>query len=240
MTAAILLMVAVAIESPDARELSLRRWLRYLTAIMRPHLGRALRLPSGITGASFTLRKHGPDLRKEWTQLTGANLAVRAKSIAHKGPAAWGRVYWQGLHDVSALYVSRNASAGLCFIKLLPCVLPCQTCRRHIPDKLRDTLDIREAAAASGSRRRWMNYVIIVHNRVTRDVKDIGAGVEYPLLLKEPRSTAAALRLVRNHAASGRTGISNAVKGSGDNDCGCEVPAELLPTAAAPLTQTPV
>ena len=117
-----------------------------------------------------------------------------------KASGMWGPIFWQGLHNISALYTHRTRESMLTMWSMLPYVLPCRPCRIHVLKNLSDTKNQR---LATRSRMEAVNYVITLHNLVTSQVHrdDPEIIIYYPMLTEEP-SIEDALTFVKNHSRS--------------------------------------
>ena len=80
----------------------------------------------------------------------------------------WGPIYWQGLHDFSAIFTlnSRNKTRFMTIVLMLPVILPCIKCRNHIRQTVSQP-SFYSRLLALKHRSEFVNYIIDLHNLVT-------------------------------------------------------------------------
>lgn len=155
-----------------------------------------------------------------WRRATGLRSSTSTLRLAARDPARWGPIMWQALHDLSAFYSARTASCLRTLLRhLLPAVLPCAKCRRHVADHL---YALRETFARAKTRVAFVDAVIQLHNCASRAIKGPGRAMIYPPLaesraLSGPKaSTEELLVLLRNHGRSSVPG-----EDEDREECGC-------------------
>lgn len=157
---------------------------------------------------------------RPWALLSRAD--HRAASSAQGNSNRWGPVFWQALHNLSALFSLGQLRLHLLEIfKLLPYVLPCRVCRLHAQDNL---VRMRNVLVRANSRAGFVNAVVELHNYITRHLKPAKVALMYPIPFAEPTgrlrvTLRVALDAVADHSHSS---IPEAV---GKQDCGCKVKA---------------
>jgi hypothetical protein len=53
-----------------------------------------------------------------------------------EGNLFWGPAYWKTLHSIAASYDTSKRAAFVTFINVLPALLPCAACARHLKENL--------------------------------------------------------------------------------------------------------
>ena len=110
-----------------------------------------------------------------WSRISGAPRLRNNKQYWQKAKrkasklSGWGPVFWQGLHDLSALTrLEQNSRRSFtAVLVLLPAILPCINCRNHIRNHITsDEFHLRLFSATT--RLDYVNYVIDLHNFVTQ------------------------------------------------------------------------
>lgn len=157
-------------------------------------------------------------LESTWKTLCAHRLDQSDWQRAHQAvynASSWGKLFWQALHNMSALFSHRSRDDLLQVFFLLPFVLPCQNCRNHAYENI--SL-FRLALEESNSRRKFVNTVIDLHNFITLQVKEPDTWKVYDHVPEGGNShVSETLKILRGHGASTKA-VSTT---QGAKDCGC-------------------
>jgi hypothetical protein len=134
----------------------------------------------------------------------------------------WGPVFWQALHNLSCCFETVRKKEMRDLFRWLPYVLPCRPCRIHILENLAVTY---QARMDIHSRKSCMNYVVRLHNMITKQLSNQSKPqLIFPLLLSvDVANIRIAFESVRNHDKSTVVKVPNPTLGVG----GCTL--ESLP-----------
>ena len=161
-------------------------------------------------------------LRKAWT--LACTLSANDWIVARRATgrtSLWGKIFWQALHNMSALFTPKTHSLLLHVIHLMPFMLPCRECRMHARANV---AAFDGALRLAKTRGQFVDIVIELHNFVTTQLKPKSSRKLYAMLPQPRRgyrhrlTVAAALIFVRLHGYSSiRDGAAAPTK-----DCGCD------------------
>ena len=146
-----------------------------------------------------------PNLVRMWGGLCGATSASidwgDARTCANN-ISFWGPIYWQGLHDFSAMFTinSSNQKRFTAIVMMLPVILPCIKCRNHI-SKTVSQPSFYSRLLALGRRIEFVNYIIDLHNLVTSSKYRPSERRLYPQII-ENKPGEQILNLLQDHGRS--------------------------------------
>ena len=113
----------------------------------------------------------------------------------------WGPMVWQGLHDMSAFYITERHECFMDLLLIIPSVLPCAICRMNARGHMRPFLKILHSRCSVVD---YMDVIISLHNEVSLDKYDVDEAVVYPAIPQTlevlSSSTERLLEMIRNHS----------------------------------------
>ena len=157
-------------------------------------------------------------LESSWKNLCAHRLDHSDWKRAHKAvkyASSWGKLFWQALHNLSALFTETSRESLLQVFFLLPFVLPCRNCRVHAYENISA---FRVSLEESRSRYEFVNTVIDLHNYITLQIKKPDTWKVYDHIPEGGAShVSTTLKILRSHGASTKAVVNEQT----DKDCGC-------------------